>query len=512
MYQSVWGAAARRVWLPSALLICSFSSAVAQSVPAPWAARDIGNPALSGNADHSGGVFTVEAAGEDISGEADQFHFVYQQIAGDVGIVAMVDHLTVTDDWAKAGVMIRGSLDAGAAHGSAIVSGVYGVRFQRRPLDGGPSTSTWGSANGAPVWLRAVRSGARVTTAWSGNGTDWTTIGSDTVALGTSAYVGIAVTSHNPGARTTAGISPVQVRGQGGTSVQQGLPQFLQNRDIGEPDVRGAAVFSAASGSYTITAAGWDIWDRSDQFHFVYQAVSGNVDVVARVASLGATDDWAKAGVMVRESLAPDSRHVMMSATADSGYAFQRRAEPGAESLHASGGAGGAPGWVRLVRNGNLFEAYRSANGSTWTRMGADSVPMGDTVYVGLAVTSHNPFSPTTAAIDNFQVSAGTAAAPAPAPPASTSAPRLVVFGASADHATNVTGYLFEVFAAGADPWTATPLAASNLGKPSPAWNNEITVDRAAFFSALAGGDYVATVTAVGPNGRTRSGSVSFER
>ncbi|MBA3641952.1 MAG: hypothetical protein H0W53_22370, partial [Acidobacteria bacterium] len=103
---------------------------------------------------------------------------------------------------------------------------------------------------------------------------------------------------------------------------------------------------------------------------------------------------------------------------------------------------------------------------------------------------------------------------PAPDPPASTSAPRLVVFGASADHATNVTGYLFEVFAAGADPWTATPVAASNLGKPSPDSNNEITVDRAAFFSELAGGDYVATVTAVGPNGLTRSGgvSVSFER
>jgi len=83
------------------------------------------------------------------------------------------------------------------------------------------------------------------------------------------------------------------------------------------------------------------------------------------------------------------------------------------------------------------------------------------------------------------------------------------VFGASADHGTNVTSYVFEVFAAGADPWTATPLAASNLGKPSPAWNNEIMVDRAAFFSELAGGDYVATVTAVGPNGRTRSGSVS---
>jgi hypothetical protein len=131
---------------------------------------------------------------------------------------------------------------------------------------------------------------------------------------------------------------------------------------------------------------------------------------------------------------------------------------------------------------------------------------------VGLSVTSHNPLSATIAAIDNFRVSAATAAGPAPAPAASTSAPRLVVFGASADHATNVTGYTFEVFAAGADPWTAAPLASSDLGKPSPDSNNEITVDRAAFFSALTSGDYLATVTAVGPNGRTRSSSVSFAR
>ena len=53
-----------------------------------------------------------------------------------------------------------------------------------------------------------------------------------------------------------------------------------------------------------------------------------------------------------------------------------------------------------------------------------------------------------------------------------------VVFTASADHATNVTSYVFEVFAAGANPATATPIASSDLGKPTPAANNEITVDR----------------------------------
>ena len=525
MYQSVWGAAALRVWLPSALIVCSFSSALAQSVAAPWAAGDIGNPALSGSAAHSGDVFIVEAAGQDIWGEADQFHFVYQKVAGNIDVLARVASLGDTHMWAKAGVMIRESLAADSRHVMMGATAGAGYAFQRRPEPGAGSLHTSGGAGAAPGWVRLVRNGNLFEALWSGDGSNWTRIGADWVGMGSTVYVGLAVTSHNPFTATTGVIDTVRLSADGGTGgtgpaldadpAEKAAPAFSplppahHSADVGEPEVRGDVAF--ASGSYTISAGGRDIWDTSDQFHFVYQAVGGNVDVVARVASLGAADQWAKAGVMIRESLAPDSRHVMMSATAGSGYAFQRRPEPGAQSLHASGGDGAAPGWVRLVRNGNLFEAYRSANGSTWSRIGADSVPMEDTVYVGLAVTSHNRFRATTAVIDSFLVSAGSAADAAGAPLGST-APRLVVFGASADHATNVTGYLFEVFASGADPWTAAPLAASTLGKPSPDANHEITVDRAAFFSALASGDYVATVTAVGPNGRTRSGSVSFVR
>ena len=77
-------------------------------------------------------------------------------------------------------------------------------------------------------------------------------------------------------------------------------------------------------------------------------------------------------------------------------------------------------------------------------------------------------------------------------------APRLVVFVVSADHATNVTSYFFEVFAAGANPATAVAIASSDLGKPPPDANNDITVDRSALFNALSVGNYVATMTAVG--------------
>jgi hypothetical protein len=92
-------------------------------------------------------------------------------------------------------------------------------------------------------------------------------------------------------------------------------------------------------------------------------------------------------------------------------------------------------------------------------------------------------------------------------------APKQVVFTASADHSTSlVTGYRLEVFTAGADTTTATPLSTSDLGKPTPAANNDITVDRATFFSGLAAGNYVATVSAYGPGGTSRSTSVTFTR
>jgi chitinase len=90
--------------------------------------------------------------------------------------------------------------------------------------------------------------------------------------------------------------------------------------------------------------------------------------------------------------------------------------------------------------------------------------------------------------------------------------PWMVAFTASADHATNVTSYLVEVFASGADPNTATPIASSDLGKPALNSLGEVIVDRTSFFEALAAGNYVMTVRAIGPGGSTRSAAYTFTR
>ena len=115
-------------------------------------------------------------------------------------------------------------------------------------------------------------------------------------------------------------------------------------------------------------------------------------------------------------------------------------------------------------------------------------------------------------AYDTAGASASSATVSVTVSTASSTPPTGIVFAASTDHSTNVTNYLLKVFPQGANPDTATPTATSDLGKPTPAGNNDITVNRASFFAALPAGNYIATVTAIGPGGQTRSATVSFVR
>jgi hypothetical protein len=86
------------------------------------------------------------------------------------------------------------------------------------------------------------------------------------------------------------------------------------------------------------------------------------------------------------------------------------------------------------------------------------------------------------------------------------------VFTASTDHDTRVTSYLLEVFASGADVNTSSPISTTDLGKPVPDANSDITVNETSFFNALSPGSYLVTVSAMAPGGSARSTPVSFTR
>ena len=157
-----------------------------------------------------------------------------------------------------------------------------------------------------------------------------------------------------------------------------------------------------ADGSITMSGSGHDIWDAADDFRLAYQRLSGDGSIVARVDSLANTNDWAKAGVMIRESLSDDARCAYMVVTPANGVSFQWRAFAGVtpESVSLAGIV--APQYVKLTRKGDVFTAQYSADGSAWQDLTkadgtAVSVTMTGNPLIGLCVTSHDASLVTTA-------------------------------------------------------------------------------------------------------------------
>lgn len=144
------------------------------------------------------------------------------------------------------------------------------------------------------------------------------------------------------------------------------------------------------AGTFTIVAAGADIWGAADEFRYTCQNLTGDGVITAQVDSIQNTDIWAKSGVMIRESLAADSKHVDCYVTAGNGISFQLRSTTGGNTTSTIASGISAPYWVKLERTGNTFNAYHSADGVGWTQVGlGTAVSMASNVYIGLAVTSH---------------------------------------------------------------------------------------------------------------------------
>jgi VCBS repeat-containing protein len=208
-------------------------------------------------------------------------------------------------------------------------------------------------------------------------------------------------------------------------------PSPWVTQDIGNVGVAGSASYS--NDTFTVKGSGADIWGTDDSFRYVYRPLSGNNEIIARVVDVQNTDPWAKAGLMIRETLAPDSPHASIYLTPGNGVAFQRRTSTGGTSTHTPGSSATAPRWVRLSRSGNTFKAYESADGLSWTLVGTDVINMASSVYIGLAVLSHDNSALCTSTLEVTYNDV---------PPAITSAPppAFVNINASYNHTFTATG------------------------------------------------------------------------
>lgn len=186
----------------------------------------------------------------------------------------------------------------------------------------------------------------------------------------------------------------------------------FKHADIGNPAVAGSSTLK--DNSLIIVAGGADVWGTKDEFHFSYIEQIGDFDFTARIDSLSPTHQYTKAGLMAREDLTDNCRHIFFQVFPDNstrnknngGYEFQYRENKGGEmkAIYPARAVGspefpvGYPNtWIRLQRSGDVFKGYYSPDGQAWKVYTTYTLKLPEKLYLGLAATSHDAKKSTTA-------------------------------------------------------------------------------------------------------------------
>ena len=191
------------------------------------------------------------------------------------------------------------------------------------------------------------------------------------------------------------------------TVTSQPLPSGWLDDDIGNVGATGSAGYGG--GTFTVNGAGV-MSTSTDAFHFVYQPLSGDGTIVARVVS---TPYNEYALVMIRESLALNSTYAATYYTPYQFHMLYRTSTGGSASVQNGGSSANPPYWLKLTRSGNSFSSYWSIDGVSWTQVGSsETISMATDVYIGLAVDSGTTGTLQTTTFDNVSVSSSANPAP----------------------------------------------------------------------------------------------------
>ena len=274
-----------------------------------------------------------------------------------------------------------------------------GLEFLYRDASGQSAGQQGPTVGGvfAPFWVQLAKSGDVYTASYSSDGTTWTTLGTHTADLGFGPSAGLVTCAHDPSKVATATFSDVAV-----------TPHSLSDADVGSPAIAGSDTYDPATGTYTLTASGSDIWNDADAFNYAAQPFAGDGSITAEVTQAatnadGSAGDYAKAGVMFRDPNYADAPFVDLVYTNTLGLQLTDRAGNGQDAQQVGDNTPvSGPFWVRLSRDGTTYTGAYSTDGSTWTTVGTvedDAVSYDG--LAGLVACSHDDTQVATATFAN---------------------------------------------------------------------------------------------------------------
>ena len=374
------------------------SSDPATPCPKSWNCGDVGNPVLVGDQSLSQATWTLKGAGKDIWSAADQFHFVWQQLPGNSTVSARLDTQAKTDPLTKAGIMLRTNTSADSPYYAVFVTPNAGLTVQYRTIQGlNAQIITQNKAFTVPTYLRVARWNNIFTTYVSPDGVAWTPLNGSSATMNINGAMlgGVVVTSHiatSLGSATFDSVSAVNTAVPAPTA----CPTGWNCDDIGYPSPAGSQLFN--KGTWTLQGGGFDIYFKVDQFHYVWQSLAGDGAVSAHITAVTSMNgnEYAKSGVMLRQSTDMSSPYYAALVTPDHGVFVQYRRQQGATTGEVLlPDTYKVPIYLKVGRTGDIFTAYTSEDGVTWTAVPGSSIEINidGPMMAGLAVTSHNPGS-----------------------------------------------------------------------------------------------------------------------
>ena len=178
---------------------------------------------------------------------------------------------------------------------------------------------------------------------------------------------------------------------------------FDHHQDVGNPKLKGSAVFDKESQIYTLSSGGKNMWYTEDQFHYAWKKIKGDFIIRATIKFIGkGTDPHRKIGIIARDNLNNNSRYADACVHGDILSSLQYRAKD-ADSTFQVVLSTYHPTEIELERTGNTFTFSAAVFGEPYKSV-TKELPLNDEVYAGLFICSHNEDVIEKAEFSNVQI------------------------------------------------------------------------------------------------------------
>ena len=171
---------------------------------------------------------------------------------------------------------------------------------------------------------------------------------------------------------------------------------FTGSGDVGNPSKPGSVQYDAASGTYTVTGGGKNMWATNDQFYYVYKQVSGDISLAADARFLnsdGTPNPHRKACLVIRQSLDSDSAYADAVFHGNGLTSLQCRESKGAVTteIEANYGMKSAPARFKIEKRGNyVIMSISTAGAPLQPSGGSFRLDLKEPFYIGIAVCPHD--------------------------------------------------------------------------------------------------------------------------